>query len=203
MSPTVTIVPTGSANIASVAAALRRLGTASVLASAADEIRDASAVVLPGVGAFGPATQRIDDAGWRAALIRRVGDDRPTLAICLGMQLLFEASEESPGARGLGVVPGTVTRLGRGVRVPQLGWNGVSPNGRSRYVDAGWAYFANSYRVEAAPAGWAVATTEYGGRFVSSIERGNVLACQFHPELSGPWGSTVLRRWLTAAEEAS
>jgi imidazole glycerol phosphate synthase glutamine amidotransferase subunit len=115
------------------------------------------------------------------------------------MQLLATQSTESPGARGLGVVEEVVTRFDEGVRVPQLGWNQVEPGEGARYVTAGWAYFANSYRMEHAPDGWLASTSVYSGRFVAAIERGSLLALQFHPELSGAWGSNVIARWLSEA----
>lgn len=128
--------------------------------------------------------------------MERVVTGRPTLAICVGMQLLAEGSEESPDAVGLGVVQAGMTRFGPGLRVPQLGWNRVVAGDGCRFLEDGWAYFANSYRLETHPDGWSGATSEYGGEFVSGLERGDLLACQFHPELSGTWGSAVLARWL-------
>lgn len=97
----------------------------------------------------------------------------------------------------MGVIEAKVTRFGDGVRVPQLGWNIVEPDAGSRFLRPGWAYFANSYRLETSPSGWMAASTDHGGRFVSAMERGEVLACQFHPELSGGWGLGLLERWLS------
>ena len=85
--------------------------------------------------------------------------------------------------------------------MPQLGWTWVEPESEGRFLNAGWAYFANSYRLTSIPRGWTGATSEYGGTFVAGLERGDVLACQFHPELSGPWGASMLRRWLTTTRE--
>ena len=197
--PRVTIVPTGTANIASVRAALRRLGIEPVSAAAPDDIAAAERVVVPGVGSFGAAMNAIDAGGMSAPLRERIGDDRPTLAVCVGMQLLAAASDESPGATGLGVVAGTVSRFPETVRVPQLGWNEVEPGAGSRYLSPGWAYFANSFRYTQVPPGWTVATADHGGEFVAAMERGSVLAVQFHPELSGTWGAAVMSRWLEAA----
>jgi imidazole glycerol phosphate synthase glutamine amidotransferase subunit len=148
------------------------------------------------VGAFGPAINRIDQLGMRETLTARLRGEQPTLAICLGMQLLCSSSEENPGAVGLGIVPQTVTRFSGDLKVPQLGWNTVEPDG-SDWLEPGWAYFANSYMVPRLPEGWSGATTDYAGSFVSAMARGPVLACQFHPELSGAWGSSLLRRWLS------
>jgi len=189
------IVPTGTANTASVIAAFQRLDVEPVLAADSRMVDEAERVVLPGVGAFGPAIDRIDQLGMREAMTSRIENDQPTLAICLGMQLLCAASDESPDSVGLGVVQQSVTRFTGDVKVPQLGWNLVKPDG-SNWLEPGWAYFANSYMVPRLAEGWSGATTEYGGSFVSAMERGSVLACQFHPELSGAWGSNLLRRWV-------
>jgi imidazole glycerol phosphate synthase glutamine amidotransferase subunit len=192
----VTIVPTGTANTASVRAAFNRLGATVTEVGAADDVASAAALVLPGVGAFGAAISRVDDLGLRQPLQDRVEAGAPTLAICVGMQLLSGTSEESPGAQGLGVIDYPVGRFGVHLKVPQLGWNQVEPAPGSRFVESGWAYFANSFRLEHVPEGWVGATTDYGGEFVSAMERGDVLACQFHPELSGRWGAQLLARWL-------
>ena len=193
--PEILIVPTGTANIASVAAAFRRLGAAVRVAERGREIQHASHVMLPGVGAFGAAMARLRGNGFVDRLADRIRADRPTICICVGHQLLFEASEESPGERGLGGVPGTVGRFTGEVRVPQFGWNQVEAGEGCALLESGWAYFANSYRATAAP-GWQVATAEHGGRFVAAIERGNVVGCQFHPELSGAYGAALLSRFL-------
>jgi imidazole glycerol phosphate synthase glutamine amidotransferase subunit len=199
----VTVVPTGTANMASVAAAFRRLGTDLRSAESANEIRVADQLVVPGVGAFAAAMGHIDEHRWRHALVDRIEAGQPTLAICVGMQLLCEKSEESPGFSGLGVVRGTVTRLPQDLTVPQLGWNRVTPDSACRFLKPGWAYFANSYRLGSVSDGWVGAKTQYGGSFVSAMERGDVLACQFHPELSGEWGSALLGRWLEGTRSGS
>ncbi len=191
----VLIVPTGTANLASVSAAFRRLGATVRLAERGREILAASHVVLPGVGAFGAAMARLMGRGFAEALRRRIAEDRPTLAICVGHQLLFASSEESPGVGGLGALPGTVGRFPATVRTPQFGWNLVEPEPTCRLVEPGWAYFANSYRAVDAP-GWACARSEHGGRFLAAVEKGRVLGCQFHPELSGRWGAALLDRFL-------
>ena len=200
----VVIVSTGAANIASVRAWLGRAGVASRVTSAAADVDRAGALVLPGVGAFGAAMTRLDAQGLAAPLHERVRVGRPTLCICLGMQLLFDGSEESPGVAGLGVIGGVVRRLPAPVRTPQMGWNRVESTEGSNY-----AYFAHSYGVTSAPDGWdaAYATVGTGGagplRVVASISRGAVVACQFHPELSSAYGVGVLSRWLARVPETS
>jgi glutamine amidotransferase len=193
----VVVVPTGTANLASVRAALARLGAASTLAEDAAMIEDAAHVVLPGVGSFGAAIAGVREAGLDAAIAARVKAGRATLAMCVGLQVLFEASDESPDAAGLGVLPGRVWQFPDSVRVPQFGWNRVVPGPGCRLVEPGYAYFANSYRVLEAP-GCGIATAEHGGRFVAALEQGGVLACQFHPELSGSYGHALIARWLKA-----
>lgn len=199
----IAIVPTGTANIASVKAALRRLGASPVDATGPDDVASADQLVVPGVGAFGAAISTIDSLGMREVLRERIEAGRATLAVCVGMQLLCDSSTETPGSVGLGVVKQTVQRFSESVRVPHLGWNRVEPGTDSAYLEPGWAYFANSYRITSLPEGWAGASTDYDGEFVAAMERGAVLALQFHPELSGDWGSGILRRWLTATGAAS
>ena len=193
----VVVVPTGTANLASVRAALARLGAKSRLAEDGAMIADATHVVLPGVGSFGATMAGLREAGLEPALAARLRAGRPTLALCVGLQVLFEASEESPHAMGLGVIPGHIGRFPNSVRAPQFGWNRIAPAPGCRFVEPGYAYFANSYRVLEAP-GCAVATAEHGGPFVAALEQGRVLACQFHPELSGTYGHELIARWLEA-----
>ncbi|HUF94585.1 MAG TPA: imidazole glycerol phosphate synthase subunit HisH [Acidimicrobiia bacterium] len=197
------IVPTGTANLASVLAAFRRLGVDLAPARAAEEVDTADRVVLPGVGTFGSAADRLEATGLTDALRRRVAAGMPTLAVCVGMQILASSSEESPGAAGLGAVEGPISRFDEYLIVPQLAWSQVMPDPASRLIEPGWAYFANSYRLTEAPDGWASSTATYGKPFVAALERDGVLACQFHPELSGPWGSDLLQRWLVATGAAA
>jgi imidazole glycerol-phosphate synthase subunit HisH len=191
----VAIVPTGTANLASVQAAFRRLGAEPHVVEDAAGVASASHVMLPGVGAFGASLKRLKEHGLDAALVERIRAGKPTIAICVGHQLLFKSSEESPGVPGLGIVDAAITRFPSTVRTPQFGWNEVRASDDCNLLDSGHAYFANSYRATAAP-GWEVATAEHGGRFVAAMERGNVIGCQFHPELSGDYGAALLSRFL-------
>lgn len=197
------IVRTGTANLASVCAGLQRVGVTPHLTESARDVEDAQLVVLPGVGAFGAAMARLRELALTDALAERIRAGRSTLAVCLGLQLLCESSAETPGVAGLGVVPGRVTRFPNTVRVPQLGWNRLIAEAPDRLRGGeyllpaeGYVYFANSYKLDVAPPGWHGAYAEHGVRFVGAMERGPVLACQFHPELSGAWGVELLRRWV-------
>lgn len=195
MSRTVTMIRTGIANTASLAAAFARLGLQSNITENSRDIETADLLVLPGVGSFGAGVAKLDAIGIRKPLVDRIGSDRPLLAVCLGMQLLAETSEETPGSRGLGVVNSTVRRFPSGVRVPQMGWNDVEASPDANLLRSGCAYFANSYRLTESPEGWTTAITDYAGPFIAAMEKGSTLACQFHPELSGSWGLELLARW--------
>jgi imidazole glycerol phosphate synthase glutamine amidotransferase subunit len=204
MDRTVTIVRTGVSNTASVTAAFERCGLGVSLTTDRAAVEDAALLVLPGVGSFGAGMDVLERAGLSDTLRERVAAGRPTAAFCLGLQLLCATSEESPGERGLGVIDARVERFPGHVRVPQFGWNHVDPGPGCELLTPGHAYFANSYRIPEPPDGWSAATAEHGGPFVAALERGAVLACQFHPELSGVWGLDLLKRWLVrAAEEAT
>lgn len=200
----VAIVQTGVANVASVASALRRLGLRPVFVRETLAVERAALLLLPGVGAFGAGMGALRELGLVEALCERVCAGRPTLAICLGLQLLCEFSEESPGVGGLGVIPMRVSRLGgSGLRLPQFGWNRVEADPECTVLGDGFAYYANSYALRAAPEGWHAAWSDYGGRFVAGLERGAVVAAQFHPELSGPFGRELLSRWLARSLEGT
>jgi imidazole glycerol phosphate synthase glutamine amidotransferase subunit len=199
--PEIAVLQTGSANLASVLAALRRLGAAPRVTRDPAAVERSPRLVVPGVGTLAAAMSVLAAEGLAEPLARRAAAGRSTLAICLGLQLLGTGSEESPGVAGLGAFPGVSTRFPASVRTPQLGWNSVAPDGACRLIEPGYAYFANSYRVVEPPAGAAAAYSDYGGRFVAAFERCGVVACQFHPELSGSYGLRLMERWLGAADE--
>jgi len=197
----VAVVATGVANVASVLAAWRRLGVPAHLTRDPAEVLEAARVQLPGVGSFGAAMEALRRDGLDEAIRSRIALGRPTLAICVGLQVLAESSEESPGVRGLGGLPGVVRRFPDTVRVPQFGWNSVEvpegdlPDGAP--VESGYAYFANSFRLAEAPEGWHRALADHGGPFGAALWRKAGLATQFHPELSGPYGLRLMARFAS------
>jgi imidazole glycerol-phosphate synthase subunit HisF len=193
----VVIVDSGVANLASIAGAFHRLGVTPVVSADPAVVRDAARVVVPGVGAFGTGMAALRSRGLDAVIRDHASRGTPILGICLGMQLLCEGSEETPGVTGLGVIAGTCRRLPADVRIPHLGWNRVTPEPEARLLAPGIAAFANSYGLREGPAGWTTAWTTHGAPFIAALERGTTIACQFHPELSGSYGAALLERWLT------
>ena len=193
----VVIVDSGVANLASIAGAFRRLGASLVVTADPMVVRDASRIVLPGVGAFGAGMTALRSRGLDTVIRDVASRGSPILGICLGMQMLCEASEEAPGVAGLSVIAGTSRRLPPHVRIPHLGWNSVTPEPEARLLTRGVAAFANSYALREGPVGWTTAWTTHGVPFIAALERGPMLACQFHPELSGAYGAALLERWLS------
>lgn len=193
----VTVVDLGLGNLGSVLQALRRAGAEPRLSSEPEEIARAGRVVLPGVAAFGLGMERA--ARFREALARALGRAVPVLGICLGMQLLFEEGDEDGTRRGLGFLPGRVTRLPAGVQIPHIGWQRLEAVQPTPLVDAaapGWAYFANSYRCEA-PAEILKAQVQHGPVSIAAVvQRGSLFGVQHHPEKSARDGEALLRRFL-------
>jgi glutamine amidotransferase len=170
------------------------------------EIEEADGVVLPGVGAFGACMRALGDAGLTGLARDAALDDRPFLGICVGMQMLYEGSDESPDDPGLGVLPGRVARLPAGRPLPQMGWNTLSVRDGSAlfagFDDPIWVYFVHTYAtLETEPASVA-ATASYGVDFVAAVEQGTIWATQFHPEKSSETGLAVLARFVAACAPA-
>ncbi len=201
----VAIVDSGVANLASIRIAIERVGVDVCVTRSPNEVAVSSHVVLPGVGSFGAGMTALTETGLDRALLQAHSVGKPLLAVCLGMQLLGDSSDESPGVTGLGIFPGRFRSLPDSVRVPHLGWNAVRASKSSAFFASGDAAFANSYCLTEPPAGWDVAWTTHGISFVSGLSRGRTAACQFHPELSSGYGLSLISRWLngTPAESAA
>lgn len=194
----VTIVETQTANLASVVAAFERVGAHIATTRDPHVVREASRVVLPGVGTFAAGMASLETAGLVDAIRERTAEERSVFGICLGLQLLATGSAESPDVAGLGIISAPVAGLHPSKPVPQMGWNRVSANGG--LISEGWAYFANSFAFEDVPEGWSPSWARHGERdFVAAVERRSLLACQFHPELSGDFGMTLIERWFKEA----
>ena len=192
----VAIIDSGVANLAAVESALTALGVDYSITGDPEVVLAASHVVLPGVGRFSAGLETLRRDGLDEA-VREVHErGTPLLAVCLGMQMLGDGSDESPDTPGLAIVSGRFQRLPDSVRVPHLGWNQVSADEGSG-LPSGTAAFANSFYLPEPPNGWRAAWTTHGTRFVSMLAQGRTAACQFHPELSGPFGMGLIRDWLS------
>jgi glutamine amidotransferase len=200
----VALIDYRAGNLTSVRKALAAIGAEVFVPDTPGALADASGVIVPGVGHFG-ATRALDEE-WIDAILQRVGDGRPLLGICLGMQWLFEGSDEAPDLAGLGVLSGRCHRLepradDRRLKVPHVGWNALQLSRESSIVDGvaqgAQVYFTHSY---VAPiTGDTVSTTEHGESFASVVQRGQIAGVQFHPEKSGEVGLRVLRNFLSLA----
>ena len=186
-------------NLRSAQKALQHLGADAHLTADPDEIRGADGVVLPGVGAFGRCMEALRRTGLDELAHETVTAGRPFLGICIGMQMLFEASEESPGAAGLGILPGTVRLLPGDVKRPQMQWNLLERRGDPELLrqapDPAWAYFVHSYAADTDDA-LVIATCDYGSPVVAAVASDNVWATQFHPEKSSRTGLAVLSAFV-------
>lgn len=198
----VAIIDYGAGNIKSVENAVRYLGHEAVLTRDRNLILSADHVILPGVGAFGDAMGRLKKYGLDEVLREVVRREIPLLGICLGLQLLFESSEESPGAEGLGILGGHILRIpdGEGRKVPQIGWNDLKypvPGRLFRGIPEGsYVYFVHSFYLRAEDPSIVTARTQYGVSIDAAVESGNVFACQFHPEKSEAVGMKILGNFL-------
>ena len=203
----VTIVDLGLGNIRSVARAFERAGVTVRVDPSAQAIRDAERLVVPGQGAFASGAEALDQGGVREALLEAVDRRVPYLGICLGMQLLFEGSDEAPGAAGLGVFRGTVKRFDDDLRdpktqdrlkVPHMGWSRIQPSPQAHPLlpSAEYFYFVHSYFCVPADPSLTVATATHGAAFCAAVGSGSIFACQFHPEKSHRAGARLIQRFL-------
>jgi len=200
----IAIVDYGMGNLRSVEKAIARAGVATLVTSDPAKILAARGVVLPGVGAFGACMENLESRGLAATMREAVASGRPFLGICLGLQLLFEESEEFGPIRGLGVLPGRVVRFAGpsfdGLKIPQMGWNQLRIRRAVAELegigDEPYVYFVHSYYVVPSNADLTVASTDYGLEFAAAIAWKNVFACQFHPEKSQAIGLRILENFV-------
>ena len=194
----IAILDYDAGNIRSVEKAFQYLGEETVLSRDRDEILAADKVVLPGVGAFGDAMNKLKDYNLVNTIYDVVDKKIPFLGICLGLQLLFESSNETPGVSGLGILPGNILRIPDkpGYKIPHIGWNSLELTNNGRLFDGvvenAYVYFVHSYYLKARDEEMVKASTEYVTHIHASVEKDNVFACQFHPEKSGDVGLKIL-----------
>jgi len=198
----ITLLDYGAGNIRSVRNGIKRLGFEVHDVNSPDDILNAERLIFPGVGAFGMVMDRLQKNGYLEPLIRRIKDNKPMLGICIALQVLFEGSEESPGIEGLNIIPGQVKRFPYSdLSVPHMGWNGLIHKKESRIFNNYQnekLYFVHSYQAVVTDENqdWILTTTDYGEKFISSVEKGNIAAFQFHPEKSGEAGLRIMKNWF-------
>ncbi|HEV7761457.1 MAG TPA: imidazole glycerol phosphate synthase subunit HisH [Acidimicrobiales bacterium] len=201
----IAVLDYGIGNLRSAAKALERVGADARLTADPDVIREATGVVLPGVGNFGRCMEALEGTGLDELAVEAAFSGRPFLGICVGMQLLYHGSEETPDVPGLGVLPGMVRHLPDTVKRPQMQWNTLQMR-HDTLLLAGlnaesWVYFVHSYA--APPDEYTVATCDYGGPVSAAVEHGNLWATQFHPEKSGRAGLRILANFVRYAVQAA
>ena len=197
----IAIIDYDAGNLKSVEKAFLSLGQEAVVTRDREELLDADKVILPGVGNFGDAMRKLKSYGLELVIQEIVKRRIPFLGICLGLQLLFEESEEAPGIPGLGVLKGKILRLPeeRGLKIPHIGWNSLKLQNQGRLFEGlegePYVYFVHSYYLKAEDEAVVKAVTEYGTQIHASVEQGNVFACQFHPEKSSGTGLQILKNF--------
>ena len=202
----VAIIDYDAGNIRSVEKAFNYIGAETVLTRDPEVIYKCDRVVLPGVGAFGDAMGRIREYGLEGVIKEVIKKEVPFLGICLGLQLLFDSSEESSGVEGLGILRGRIVQIpksdnmGNSYKIPQIGWNSLELKGKGKLfkgIDNGaFVYFVHSYYLKAEDKEIVKATTDYSETLDVSVEKGNVFACQFHPEKSADVGMEILKNFM-------
>lgn len=194
----IAVIDYGAGNLQSVRNAFARIETPIQVVRDPENLRDATKVILPGVGHFGQMTRAIGELRLRDALLDRINAGVPFLGICLGMQALYQGSDEAPEDHGLALLPGWIERFGDDLRVPHMGWNNVEAVRPSRLLantgESPYFYFANSFYAPVGPD--TAVTCTYGAAFSAVVERANVFGVQFHPEKSGAAGLRVLRNFV-------
>ena len=199
----IAIIDYDAGNIKSVEKALNFLGEEAVITRDHDEILKSDKVILPGVGAFGDAMEKLHKYGLVDTIGQVVEKGIPFLGICLGLQLMFESSDEAPGVKGLGILPGKILRIPKqeDMKIPHMGWNNIKIKDGAKLFKGlekdPYVYFVNSYYLEADDENIVAATTEYGVTIHASVEKDNVFACQFHPEKSSTVGLQILKNFIS------
>ena len=199
----IAVIDYGAGNIRSVLKAFKYIGCDAKVTDDAGEIADAPAAVLPGVGAFGDAMDCLQKSGLVKPVLSFISSGKPFLGICLGLQLLFEESEECPGKKGLGVLKGKILKIPEapGLKIPHIGWNSLDvKKDNSLFAKTGknpYVYFVHSYYLKAEDRSIVSSTAEYGVTIDASIQRGNLFATQFHPEKSGTAGLQMLKNFVS------
>jgi glutamine amidotransferase len=199
----IAIIDYDAGNLKSVEKACIRLGFDTVVTRDRDKILSADKIILPGVGAFGDAMEKLKGYGLEKVIKEAVGLGKPFLGICLGLQLIFESSEETPGVSGLGLIKGKIVRIPDtpGLKIPHIGWNDIKIKPESRLFknvsDVAYVYFVHSYYLQAEDEADVAATTEYGAHIHAAVEKGNIFATQFHPEKSGDIGLQILKNFCS------
>ena len=197
----IAIIDYDAGNLKSVEKALISLGEEVVVSRERDVLLSADKVVLPGVGAFGDAMNKLSEYGLIEVIKEIVDNNTPFLGICLGLQLLFEESEEAPGVAGLGILKGKILKIPpkEGLKIPHMGWNSIEIKPEARLFkeikNNSYVYFVHSYYLKAEDESIVAATTEYSTHIHASVESGNVFACQFHPEKSSDVGLKILKNF--------
>ncbi len=195
----ITIIDYGMGNLRSVQKGFEKVGVEALISGDPEVVRQAGAVVLPGVGAFADAMERLEVSGLKDAVLESIGKLRPFLGICLGLQLLFERSFEDGDHTGLGVFKGDVVRLEGAIKIPHMGWNQVEKKKDLSLFegieDGANFYFVHSYVAQPKDSAVIASVTDYGGAFVSGVAKDNVCAFQFHPEKSGAIGLRILKNF--------
>lgn len=201
----IAIIDYDAGNLKSVEKALAAIGEQAVITRDRGEILGASHVILPGVGAFGDAMAKLKKYELDKVIREVVAENTPFLGICLGLQLLFEGSEESSGVEGLDILKGKILRIppGEGLKIPHIGWNSLQLPGNGRLFrgvkEEAYVYFVHSYYLKAADEDIVTACTEYGVRIHASVEKDNIFACQFHPEKSSSVGLSILKNFVNVS----
>lgn len=198
----ISILDYDAGNIKSVEKALEYLGEKPIITRDRDEILASDKVILPGVGAFGEAMRKLREYGLDKVIYDFADTGKPFLGVCLGLQLLYKTSEESPGVTGLGLLDGEIKKIpeAHGLKVPQIGWNSLSVTPGAKLFngvpDNSYVYFVHSYYLKSKDIKDVAATTEYAVNIHASVEKGNIFACQFHPEKSSAVGLRILQNFI-------